>query len=217
MAKSANGNTPNSGRIKFRVIEFEVEGGDDRLADGLKAITAALSRPAITVPSKTIAMPQHRASLPSEIPQEELAEPEAEELVEEDDIPRGTSVDKVGPARTRKAPRAPKFLSELNLSSASVTLKDFMAEKGPEETQARYVVIAEWFKEYFATPEISADHIYTAYTDLGWKSQLPPDPSQPLRDLKYKKNWMDAGARGMYKINWKGTDTVNKMKAGGGE
>jgi len=75
-------------------------------------------------------------------------------------------------------------------------------------------VIAEWFKEHLATEEITTDHIFTAYKHLGWQSQLPPDPAQPLRDLKYKKHWLDSGAtRGSYRVNWSGTNWVNKMGA----
>jgi hypothetical protein len=100
------------------------------------------------------------------------------------------------------------------LAAADITLEDYVGKKDPKDTQEKYIVIAEWFKEHLATEEITTDHIFTAYKHLGWQSQLPPDPAQPLRDLKYKKHWLDSGAtRGSYRVNWSGTNWVNKMGA----
>jgi hypothetical protein len=105
-------------------------------------------------------------------------------------------------------------LSELNLTTAPIKLTDFVAEKGnPTETLDRYLVLAAWFKVHFGTEEITADHMFTAYRHLGWQSAMPNDPTQPLRDLKAKKNWFDKGGKGAYKINWSGENTVSKMGA----
>ena len=103
----------------------------------------------------------------------------------------------------------------MNLTTATVSLEDFVKEKNPDNDLDKYAVIAVWFKQHFDTEEISIDHIFTAYKKLGWQAQMPaPDPSQTLRNLKSNKNWLTGGTkRGFYKVNWNGEDAVNKMGA----
>src|SRR6185437_8731878 len=114
--------------------------------------------------------------------------------------------------RRRPAPKAPKFLSDLDLTKASVQLSSFVDEKNPDGDMERYAVIAHWFKDNLGTVEITIDHIFTAYKVLGWQAQLPQDPGQTFRNLKSNKNWFDSGSsRGKYKINWNGETAVNKM------
>jgi hypothetical protein len=115
--------------------------------------------------------------------------------------------------RPRSAPRAPKFLEELNLTTATKPLEDFVKEKAPDNDSDKYAVIAVWYKQHFKTDEISIDHIFTAYDKLGWRAQMPsPDPSQTLRNLKNQKNWLSKGSKaGLFKVNWNGEDAVNKM------
>jgi len=222
MARKGETNGNASGHIKFRVIEFEIDGGNDTLAEGIKALTTALSKsPVVLTPATRPALPSGSKSKASSTavaepsPSEETAHTEQEP---EDVMEPGAEADEEagGNGKTsrkqRSAPRAPKFLSELNLTTASVKLADFMTEKkNPTSTLDKYLVIAEWFKEYMQLPEITVDHIYTAYDHLGWKSQVPNYPNQPLVDLKLK-NLLDKGdKRGGYKINWNGTSAVAKM------
>lgn len=137
------------------------------------------------------------------------AETADDEILDAADEP---TTDPVDEKKTRPAPRAPKFLAELNLTTASKPLKDFIEQKNADNDLDRYAVIAVWYKQHFNTEEVSIDHIFTAYDHLGWKAQLPaPDPSQTLRNLK-KKNWLVQGSkRGFFKVNWNGEDAVNKM------
>ena len=115
--------------------------------------------------------------------------------------------------KPRRAPRAPEFLNELNLTTAKVSLKDFVNEKDPDSDVNKYAVIAVWYKQHLNIEEISIDHIFTAYDVLGWRAQLPgPDPSQTLRNLKNVKNWLTPGSKkGFFKVNWHCEDAVNKM------
>jgi hypothetical protein len=214
-------NGHNKGKIKFRymdserVVDFSVENmAGDSVTEGLHSIANALAgrtlprggtpNPKRTLESaRAVEVEEETATPEVEVPEEELEET-ADEASGED----GTST----PVRRRHAPRAPKFLSELNLTTASLQLEDFIAQKQPQSDLDKYAVIAQWFKEHFNTEEVSIDHIFTAYRKLGWQAQLPgPDPSQTLRNLK-KKNWFDNGSkRGDFKINWNGSDAVNKM------
>jgi hypothetical protein len=132
---------------------------------------------------------------PTTIPEEESEEEETETT-----------------RRTRSAPRAPKFLDDLNLTTATKPLEEFVKEKNPDNDLDKYAVIAVWYKQHFSTEEFTIDHIFTAYRVLGWTAQLPgPDPSQTLRNLKNNKHWLTSPSKGVFKINWHCEDAVNKM------
>lgn len=212
---SANG----AGKIKFRytdserTLDFSMENvASDSVTEGLRSIANALAGHKIAVkPSRVL--PPKSASPVEEQEAIETAEPEeigeATDQPAEEEVATGSGSER---PRRRPAPRAPKFLSDLNLTTASVSLADFVKEKNPEGDMDKYAVIAAWFKDHFNTEEINVDHIFTAYKALGWQAQMPSDPSQTFRNLKSNKNWFDSGSkRGDYKINWNGMDAVNKM------
>ena len=108
------------------------------------------------------------------------------------------------PTPTENKPRKlrePKFLNEVDLTAATTPLEDFIELKNPSTLSEKYLVIAQWFKEFLATPEITLDHIFTAFDSLGWRAQVPQDASAPLRKLKFS-HLMDTGGRGTYEFNW---------------
>lgn len=221
-----NGNSSGKGIFRFRYMDsnrqFEVEANNvsgEHLLEGFRNVASAITGRNIPVaPSpKLLNTAAAAASTSPEVVnknQEEFEfEPEtptASEAVE--DIDDEQITDGAGGKKPRPAPRAPKFLTELNLTTAGVSLQDFISQKNPDNDADKYSVIAVWFKQHFKTEEVSIDHIFTAYTALGWQAQIPgPDPSATLRYLK-KKNWMVSGTkRGFFKVNWNGEDTVNKM------
>ena len=117
-------------------------------------------------------------------------------------------------SKKKYVPKAPKFLSELDLTKTNIQLTDFMAEKDPSEMFDKYTVIAAWFKQHYNTHEVSQNHIFTAFKHLGWQSQLPEDVGSPSRALKSQKNWFEKGSgKGLYKMNWSGESAVLKMGA----
>jgi hypothetical protein len=79
--------------------------------------------------------------------------------------------------------------------------------------QAKYLVIVYWFLKYMDIAEVTIDHVYTVFDVLGWKAEMPSNPSVPLRDLKSKSNMLtrEPKAEG-YKLNFKGEQEVEKMK-----
>jgi len=215
---------PPSGkpRIKFRytdpdrTMEFTIE---NMAGEGVKE---ALHTLGTAIAGRTLGEPK-RLKNGSGAPAEVITS-DQEETVEEEVVPAEQGADDSddeptdndgAEKRPRSAPRAPKFLSDLNLTTAKVQLSDFIKEKNPDNAVDKYAVIAVWYKQHFNTEEVSIDHIFTAYEKLGWRAQMPgPDPGQPLRDLKSKKNWLVSGSkRGFYKVNWNGEDAVNKMGA----
>jgi hypothetical protein len=220
-SKVANGKP--GGRVKFRYsdgeryMDFEMDGATETLADGLRSLASALtqtsaaSRHARTLSPARQATPATEAS----VPQEEL--PFSDDVnIEQtpgDETPREpaeASLNDLDRARRRPAPRTPQILSDVDLTSGPVPLKQFVEQKSPKELLEKYTVIAAWFKTHRKLDDVTADHIYTCFKFLEWPS--PDDVGQPLRDLKSKKKWFDKGAgKGAYKINFIGINSVDKM------
>jgi len=136
------------------------------------------------------------------------------ESVDEREEEEETETTEATPKPKRK-PKAPKVLTDIVLTTAKVSLADFMAQKGnPAEMMDKYSVVAVWYKNEFKITEMLIDRIWTAFKHLGWESQLPTDVEKPLKNLTYTKQWFQkAKGPGAYEIIWTGEDAVNKMGA----
>jgi hypothetical protein len=205
-----------TGRVKFKYMEIEMEGENQTLADGLKALASAISRGNVALPTGGRPAPTLKGAPTTSVEELEEGEigPEEQDFPEEE-AEQTSSTNGNGKPKKKYVPKAPKFLSELDLTKADIKLADFLAEKNPSEMFDKYTVVAVWFKQHYNTDEISQDHIFTAFKHLGWQSQLPEDVGSPLRALKSQRNWFDKGSgKGLYKINWSGESAVLKMGAG---
>jgi hypothetical protein len=216
-------NVTGKGHIKFRYsdseryLDLDMDGiANDAVADGLRSIATALAGRAV-LPSARV-LPKTVA--PTTTPEKELEVPtvgavdEDQEGVLQDESATSADAETDDRPKRRPAPKAPKFLNDLDLTKASIPLADFVQQKNPGGDMQRFAVIATWFKENLNAEEITIDHVFTAYKSLGWEAQLPDDLGQTFRNLKSNKNWFDSGAkRGAYKINWNGSSAVTKMGA----
>jgi hypothetical protein len=193
------------GRVKFRFLEFEIDGSDATLQESLKNIAAAISRsPSGT---KLINSTSNKA-------QNEEAEAEGgEDLNEthsENNFEATPSAVEAPPRR--RAVRSPKILADLDLSKADVSLKDFCTEKNPTTDTQKYLVIAAWLKEQLKLQEVTTDHIHTCYRTMGWHT--PKNALKPLQNMKDKNGWFSKGsATATYAINHVGENEVSKMGA----
>jgi hypothetical protein len=217
--KNTNGH--DSGGIKVRVIEFELHGKNVTVSEGIKAITEAIiGRTVVVAEPRRPALPaaprpvQSAATVVVEDePEEQLAEQAqpAEEYVEEEG--QGQEEPSNGGPKRNYTYRPPKFLDDLDLSKATKSIADFMAEKGnPEENNDRFIVVAVWLKEYMKVENFTINHIYTVFDNLGLKGQIPVNHSQPLRDLKTKRHFLTKTKDG-YQVNWQGTQHVANLGA----
>jgi hypothetical protein len=216
--QKANTNGHDSGGIKVRVIEFELHGRNATVSEGIKAFTEAISgravvvtepkRPALpAVPKKETAVETVDAE-PVEQPEGSAAEPEADE-VESDETPSNGG----GNATKRNySYKKPNFLNDLDPSKASKPLTDFIKEKNPSSLMDKYIAVVVWLTTHMGVQEVTIDHVYTIFDQLGWKGEMPTNPSIPLRDLKSKKHMLtrEDGAEG-YKVNFKGEQYVENM------
>ena len=215
--QKANPSGHDSGGIKVRVIEFELNGRNATVSEGIKAITAAISGRAVVVPEPK------RPALPA-LPKTETATTtiDAEELEQQDDAavePDADAAEETASSngsngqKRQYSYKTPKYMDELDFSKATKSLEDFATEKGnPTDVMDKYLLTVVWFKKHMAIEEVTVGHIYTAFDNVGWKSDMPVNPSVPLRDLKSKRHVLtrEQGAEG-YKVNFKGEQIVEKM------
>jgi len=192
-----------------------MENVNESVTEGLKSLAAALSR-APQQHAQVRALPKTLNGLRSGTTDTAELEDEGSPTDTEglDDAAEMAEVNDSDEAAKPKRPRvlrAPQFLSDMDLTAASTPLEAYLAGKNPTSQQDKYLVVAQWFKEFMNTPEITVDHVYTAYESLGWRSQVPQDAGAPLRLLKSIKLVDSGSGRGLYKINWNGTKTVAGM------
>lgn len=109
--------------------------------------------------------------------------------------------------------KTPTFQNDLDITKAKKDLKQFMAEKNPPNVTMKYLATVYWLQKHMDIPEVTIDQVYTIFDILGWKAEMPSNPSVPLRDLKSKSHMLtrEPGAEG-YKLNFKGEQEVEKMK-----
>ena len=217
--KNANG---NGGRVKFRYadsdryVDLDVSNVDQSVAEELRSLVSSLTGRHAVHPARTLTAPktaaaaapapavdQHEIAFPPEVEPDEQGD-EEEHAVEEPTNGNGS--------KRSYNYRPPKFLDDLDLSKATKTIGDFLAEKGnPTETNDRYIAVAVWLKEHMQIEEFTINHIYTVFDNLGWKGQVPVNHSQPLRDLKTKRHFLTKDKGTGYKVNWQGIQYVAKM------
>lgn len=218
--KTYKKNDNDSGaRVKLRWMELDVEGGTSDLIEGFKSFVTALTRGTpVTAPAPTLAGAKpatitSTAVIETPVPKEENSHAVEAETADEPSLQASNGNGAERPKR-RRAPKAPKFLNDLDLTKTPIQLAGFLQEKNPNGDMDKFAVVAVWFKQHFNTEEVTIDHFYTAYKALGWQAKLPDDPNQTLRNLKNNKNWFDSGSkRGAYRVNWHGESAVNKMGA----
>jgi hypothetical protein len=208
MPKNVQG--PDQGRVKFRVIEFEVEGANPTLIESIKNLGAAISRGNGSQTMKAVRSAANgagAAALGAGVDAADDAEDDTD--VESIDHEPATPRKAAGP---RKKPTL-KPVPGIDWNGPTPSLKDFVDGLDLGDAAIRkYAAIAHWFKEYRDTPSITVHYIYSAYKALGW-TDLPQYPVDTLQDLKNQRRykWMDAGEkRGEYVFNAYGDQEVAK-------
>jgi hypothetical protein len=213
MAKETNSGT-DKGKVRVRVIDFEMEGNNQTLRESIRDIVGAIKTTTVVrMPALAGAPPAAKAA-----PRDEAvvngdlfeATPDVEDEVE-DDVEEGGE-DRPKRNYTFKSPE----IVDIDLRAGEQPLKKFMAS-APDSLDKRYLLVAYWFKAHRDTKEITPNHVYTAFKEMGWTG-LPKDASQPLRNLK-KAGLMKKGeGSGAYAINHVGEGKAEDMikEANGG-
>lgn len=183
-------------KSKMTVMVLQIEGEDDTLQEGFRALNTALEAIAGPKEVRVLAAPENVAlETPLEFEEEE-------------------EVDVTPPSRSstapRKAPKSPVVL-DLQIKGQSVDLKEFLQPE-PESINKKYLLIAYWLKHQLAIGSVSADHIHTCYRFAGMNT--PKDATQPLRDMKSKSGWFGKGeSPAHYDINHVGENEVRNLRS----
>jgi hypothetical protein len=133
--------------------------------------------------------------------------PTAETAVEEPE-----QAEEASPTRTprRSAPRSPKVLADVDLTSEP-SFAAFANETKPDSHLKRNLVVAAWFKQARGVDAITMDHVYTCYRSVKWPSDIP-DFGSSLRALKrnQKMTQTDQG----FVINHLAIQEVEELRKG---
>ena len=196
--KKSDSQASGSGaRVKLRWMELDVQGGTAELVEGFKSFATAL-RTGSEAPTRALIAPgpSRNEGAVAVMDPPPLPDNDEDVIVQPvDETPETAVATGTDSPKRRPAPKAPKFLGELDLTKTSVQLRDFVEEKQPRGDMDRFAVIAAWFKQHLNIVELSIDHIFTSYKALGWQAELPDDLGQTFRNLKSNKNWFDSGSK----------------------
>ncbi|MFN0102946.1 MAG: hypothetical protein ACKV2U_12750 [Bryobacteraceae bacterium] len=205
------GSNDDRAKVKLRVIEFELEGGNASVENSIRQLTHALTT---------------RNGAPPRVPppksQKELAAggsaaemDEAEETVQDVEYADGEEPAQGTPSPKPKTksnykPRVPEYKYDLDLTgTGGVTFKDFGAQKNPKKATQRHLVATYWLKEHGNSPTINIDKVYTCYRTAGWPT------NQKDWDVNFRQqvtnNRFRRVSTGEYAINPIGEDDVRKM------
>ena len=192
------------GKIKLNILQFELDGSDETLQEGLRTVAEALNRSLspgqrvitqIQTPSR-LALGNGAAAQEEEIEQEEVVETEQ---------PMTTP-----PTRSRSPRQYPKLevIDDLDLK-APVSFEEYCEGIELPSDAKKCLIIAAWFKEHRGLGEITAHHAYTCYRFMKWS--VPRDLGQVFRELKSKKSWFSNSTSGTYVINHVGLNEASKL------
>jgi len=225
MKNKDKASTTGTARVKFRVVEFEMDGGSDSLAEGLKAVANAITRAngsGLPASNRTLgggkpagANGHGSKSAGTEVEEDvELIEPEPEE--EEDESPEDeeSSTSSNGTKAKRAAPPRPNILNTLDVKSGQIPLKEFLDQRPPKKSQERLLVVAAWLFRQHQIENFNRDHIYTAYQQMGggkdWR--YPATFDDYVRTLTNRKGWFEKGTpEGHFKVTIVGLNHADDL------
>ncbi|QSL86216.1 hypothetical protein [Pseudomonas atacamensis] len=216
MAKLPHRPDGHSGKVKVRIIEFEMEGSDLSLQESLKSIAAALSRPNVAANTRpTARLESTRPASTARNGELNVDEERDENEYEEHEmLPETTAPIVVRKPRKPSKPASPNVVA-VRFDDVSPTFVEFVADRDPKNDKHKYLCAAFWLKFYKEVQEVSIDHIYTAYRSQNWA--LPTSPVQPMRELAARRDgrFSKGVERGHYSINHIGEGYVTtKMGSG---
>lgn len=212
MAKN-NPGSEDRAKVKFRFIEFELEGGNAAVENSVRNLTHALTQkngatvgpkplPLKTTPAVlTVMSGSNNDGTEQETTTTEEASEELESGTQEPAV--------VKAARATRKPPVPEVV-DIDLTSGDKPFREYCESKSLETDWKKYLACALWLKEYRNMPTITDDHIYTMFKFMKWS--FPADVAAPLRAMK-KHGWFTTPERGKYAINHLGENEVNRMAA----
>jgi hypothetical protein len=165
-------NGKSKGGIRFRYMDserlcdFSVDNDDPNVTDGLRLIANALAGRNISVApapkrlknagngSTEVLEKEEEETLEQTLP---FTDPEPVDALEEEEE---TETPGTEAPKSKRKPKTPKVPTDINLSTATLPLADFMQQKNPTEMLDKYVVVAVWYRNQFKITDITIDRIW---------------------------------------------------------
>ena len=200
-------------KVKFRFVEFEMEGGSTALQETLRSVAVTISRgnsqqpPRVLQPKAPVSGTAQTTAAPS------FDHDIQSDVIDHDEpleIPPST-LQSENPKPKAKAKIPSYKIISIDLLSGDPSLKSFCEKFKLTTDNQRVLVIAYWLKENRSIASIGGDHILTCYKHMKWN--VPKDVTSPLRNMKYRNRWFESGETpGTYAINHIGENEINDMQ-----
>ena len=177
----------NQDKGRVRVFFAEIEGDNETIQDGLKAMAAAVGK---TFQPTTVVK-----VLPSEqvVDGIDLKESEIVEAGPEDDLEELFSSGANGKSKPKRKRKPPTMSLEKDLDlhpDGKQCLRDFFAEKNPTAQLSQVAVFVYWLGEIAGVNPITANHVYTCFDHIDGV-KIPNDVPQIIRNAGSKHGWVD--------------------------
>jgi len=157
-------------KVKLRVIDFELEGGNAAVENSIRQLTnalttrnGALGRVVAPKPQKELAAGGNPAETSDT--KETLQETEPADVETSTEV---TSEQKPKKAKSVFKPKVPTYLPGLDMIGNGTTFKEFALSKKPKSNAQRHLVAAFWLKEHGNSPTINLDKVFTCYRTADW-------------------------------------------------
>ena len=210
MAKTRD-TAPRDSKGKVTFVMFQVEGDDETLQQGFRAMEHAFQR--LGTPSRVYAPPTAMANLLPKGEKPDAAQVEID-AAEPDTEPADLAQDVIaGDGHKTSKPRKytqPKFLSDLELTGAQESFKDYATKKDPKSDNQKYLVIARWLQLQKNIDTVTIDHIFTCFQAMKWPSQK--EVGQPLRFMTKNNSYFQKNGKG-WKLTHVGGDAADAIGA----
>jgi hypothetical protein len=196
------------GKSKMTVMVLQLEGNDETIQQGFKALETALQ--GLAPRSVTLLAPQKQNQTDTLTTNAETLEvnQEAQSPVEFDES-NAIENTKSEKNKKRRAVRTPSIVA-MDIKTAP-SIEDFYKKHGsPDTDKGRALLILAWLKEHRNIQEATADHIFTVLKLVNW--HIPPDVGQSIRKLKEDRLVESGEKPGSFKINHVGVERI--LKAG---
>ncbi len=193
-------------KVKLRVIEFELEGGNASVENSIRQLTQALTVRTNGAPAR-VAPLKPRELAGNDGVTDDVDEPIEAELAEGPESPSEAPIK----AKSKNAykPRMPEYKHDLDMTGSGLTFKEFVGQKNPKKATQRHLAAAYWLKEHGGSPTINIDKVFTCYRTAGWPT------NQADWDATFRSQVKNDRFRrvnpGEYAITPIGEDDVRKM------
>jgi len=198
MARSNSDREQGMEKGKIRVLYIELEGNNQTLQDGLRAVAQMLPRtaevktlPKLVQNGATGAGSSVRTADPDLFNQEPSApeEIDAEEVEHLDAASNGNARRPRGEGAKTDRNAGINPVTDLNfVPNDKPTLKSFFAERAPASDMEQVLVLAYYIQETLGITAFGPGHILTAFKHVG--KPIPVDLRQTIRNVKKKKVWL---------------------------